>query len=56
MAVKLNSMTATASVCSAEEITVSSVGCKVLFKDLDAWGVDEVICDPDSCIGTGVKI
>lgn len=56
MAVKLESMSATAAVCSAEEMTMSSIGCKVLFKDMEAWGMDEAICDPESCIGTKVQI
>ena len=49
LTVKLNTMTSTASVCSAEEIDALTIKCGVTFANMNSWDLDEALCEPDSC-------
>lgn len=56
MTSSLELLTSTATVCSAEELDIKSIGCLITFKDMDTWGFDEAICAPESCVDQKVQI
>jgi len=54
--VKIGALTATASMCNAEEVDARRIKCGVTFADLKEWGLDTALCTQVTCVGTGAAI